>query len=37
MDMGDDEGARQILDEVVADGSEELKAEAHALLDRIGG
>jgi pilus assembly protein FimV len=37
MDMGDDEGARQILNEVVADGSEELKAEAHALLDRIGG
>ena len=37
MDMGDDEGARQILDEVVADGSEELKTEAQALLERIGG
>ncbi|MEZ5572374.1 MAG: FimV/HubP family polar landmark protein [Halioglobus sp.] len=37
LDMGDDDGARQILDEVVADGSEELKAEARALLDRIGG
>jgi len=37
LDMGDDEGARQILDEVVVEGSEELKAEARALLDRIGG
>jgi len=37
LDMGDDDGARQILDEVVADGNEELKAEARALLDRIGG
>ncbi len=37
LDMGDDDGARQILDEVVAEGSEELKAEARALLDRIGG
>lgn len=37
LDMGDDDGARQILDEVVAEGSEQLKAEARALLDRIGG
>jgi len=37
LDMGDDDGARQILDEVVMEGSEELKAEARALLDRIGG
>ncbi len=37
LDMGDDDGARQILDEVVVEGSEELKAEARALLDRIGG
>jgi pilus assembly protein FimV len=37
LDMGDDDGARQILDEVVADGTEELKAEARALLNRIGG
>jgi pilus assembly protein FimV len=37
LDMGDDDGARQILDEVVTEGSEELKAEARILLDRIGG
>ena len=37
LDMGDDEGARQILDEVIAEGSEELQAEARVLLDRIGG
>jgi pilus assembly protein FimV len=37
LDMGDDEGARQILDEVVAEGSEELRAEARTLLNRIGG
>ena len=36
LDMGDDEGARQILDEIVAEGSAELKAEARALLDRVG-
>jgi pilus assembly protein FimV len=36
LDMGDEDGARQILDEVVAEGSEELKAEAQTLLDRIG-
>jgi len=37
LDMGDDDGARQILDEVIAEGSEEIRAEARALLDRIGG
>ncbi len=37
LDMGDDEGARQILVEVVAEGSEDLKAEARVLLDRIDG
>jgi pilus assembly protein FimV len=36
LDMGDDEGARQILDEVVAEGSDDLKAEARTLLARIG-
>lgn len=36
MDMGDDDGARQILEEVAAEGSEELQEEARALLDRIG-
>jgi pilus assembly protein FimV len=36
LDMGDDDGARQILDEVVAEGTEDLKAEAQALLSRIG-
>ena len=36
MDMGDDDGARQILDEVIAEGSADLQAEARALLDRIG-
>lgn len=35
LDMGDDEGAREILDEVVAEGTEDLKTEARALLDRI--
>lgn len=37
LDMGDDDGARQILDEIVAEGNDELKTEARALLDRIGG
>jgi pilus assembly protein FimV len=37
IDMGDDEAARQILEEVVAEGTDDLKAEASALLDRIGG
>ncbi|NND66603.1 MAG: hypothetical protein HKN19_03350, partial [Halioglobus sp.] len=36
IDMGDDDGARQILDEIIAEGSEELKVEAQSLLDRIG-
>lgn len=36
IDMGDDDGAREILQEVVAEGTNELKAEAIALLDRIG-
>lgn len=36
LDMGDDDGARQILEEVIAEGSEELKAEARSLLERIG-
>ncbi len=36
IDMGDDDGARQILDEIIAEGSDELKAEAQTLLDRIG-
>lgn len=36
LDMGDDDGARQILDEVVAEGSEAQKTEAGELLDRIG-
>jgi pilus assembly protein FimV len=34
--MGDEDGARQILEEVAAEGSDELQAEARALLDRIG-
>ena len=36
LDMGDEDGARQILEEVIAEGGDELKAEASALLDRIG-
>ncbi|MEZ7952900.1 MAG: FimV/HubP family polar landmark protein [Halioglobus sp.] len=36
IDMGDDEAARQILEEVVAEGTDDLKVEASALLDRIG-
>ena len=36
MDMGDDDGARQILEEVAAEGHEELQAEARALIERIG-
>ena len=37
LDMGDDDGARQILDEIIAEGGEELRTEAQALLNRIGG
>ncbi len=36
MDMGDDDGARQILEEVAAEGNDELQAEARALIERIG-
>ena len=36
LDMGDEDGARQILDEIIAEGSDELTAEAHKLLERIG-
>jgi pilus assembly protein FimV len=36
LDMGDEDGARQILEEVVSEGSEEQKAEAGELLERIG-
>lgn len=36
LDMGDEDGARQILDEVMAEGSAEQKAEAGELLERIG-
>ncbi|MEM1154308.1 MAG: FimV/HubP family polar landmark protein [Pseudomonadota bacterium] len=36
IDMGDEDGARQILEEVAAEGSDELKVEAKALLERIG-
>jgi pilus assembly protein FimV len=35
LDMGDDDGARQILEEVAAEGTEDLQAEARDLLDRI--
>jgi len=36
LDMGDDEGARQILEEVAADATDAVKAEAEELLGRIG-
>ena len=36
LDMGDYDGARQILEEVAAEGSEDLQAEARELLERIG-
>ncbi|MEQ8516203.1 MAG: FimV/HubP family polar landmark protein, partial [Chromatocurvus sp.] len=36
LDMGDDDGARRILEQVVAEGSQEQQREAQALLDRIG-
>jgi pilus assembly protein FimV len=36
IDMGDEDGARQILEEVAAEGDEEIQAEARALLERIG-
>ncbi len=34
VDMGDSEGAKEILKEVIAEGSEEQKAEAQALIDK---
>ena len=36
MDMGDEDGARQILDEVAADGDAEQQQEATTLLERLG-
>jgi pilus assembly protein FimV len=36
MDMGDEDGARQILDEVAADGDAEQQQEARTLLERLG-
>lgn len=36
LDMGDEDGARQILEEVMAEGSGEQQAEAGELLERIG-
>jgi pilus assembly protein FimV len=36
LDMGDPEGARSMLEEVVAEGSEEQKAEAHRLMADMG-
>ena len=36
LDMGDEDGARQILEEVLIEGSEEQKTEASVLLERIG-
>ena len=35
LDMGDNEGTRSILDEVVAEGSDEQKKEAQELLDQL--
>ena len=35
LDMGDQDGARQIFEEVVAEGSDEQKEEAQALLERL--
>jgi pilus assembly protein FimV len=35
IDMGDSEGARDILDEVKQEGSEEQQREAATLIDRI--
>jgi pilus assembly protein FimV len=36
IDMGDDDGARQILEEVLAEGSAEQQQDARELLDRLG-
>ncbi len=35
LDMGDQDGARQIFEEVIAEGSEEQKEEARALIERL--
>lgn len=35
LDMGDSEGTRSILDEVIADGNDEQKKEAQSLLDQL--
>jgi pilus assembly protein FimV len=37
LDMGDNEGTRSILEEVVAEGNAEQKAEAEKLLEEING
>ncbi len=37
IELGDTDGARSILDEVVADGNDAQKAEAQALLDQLSG
>ena len=36
-EMGDIEGARELLQEVAGEGAEDLVAQAHAILERIGG
>ncbi len=36
LDMGDSEGTRSILDEVMAEGNDEQKKEAQALLNKLG-
>ncbi len=36
MDMGDEEGAKQILEEVASEGSEDQREEAKLLLQRVG-
>ena len=36
MDMGDEDGARQILQEVAADGDSDQQSEAKSLLERLG-
>lgn len=36
LDMGDEDGAKLILDEVIAEGSDEQQQEARALIERIG-
>ncbi|MEP4485029.1 MAG: FimV/HubP family polar landmark protein [Halioglobus sp.] len=36
LDMGDEDGAKLILDEVIAEGNDEQQQEARALIERIG-